>query len=290
MARNIDTALLRAFVVVAETGGMTRAGQILNLTQAAVSQQVKRLEDQFQVPLFQRTKKSVTLTPDGDRLLPLAQRMLDMNDQVWGVMTAPDFEGEVRVGVPHDIVRAFMPPILKSFDRAWPKVTMTLVPGPSLDLLERMRAGEIDLTMTTEQAVQPGGEVLLRDQLVWVGGRNGKAHLADPLPITLGNPNCIFRAACLGALANADLSWRAVVDNANMLAVYSALEADLAVTALLASTVPEGLAVLGPEAGLPGLPPFCINMYLPKTGASDVGQEFATHIHEYFRSRYRHAA
>jgi len=290
MARNIDTALLRAFVTVAETGGMTRAGQMLNLTQAAVSQQVKRLEEQFQLSLFERAKKAVVLTADGDRLLPMAQRMLDMNDQVWGTMTAPDIAGEVRVGVPHDIVRAFMPPILKSFDRAWPRVSMTVVPGPSLDLLEQMRAGEIDLAMTTEQMVQPGGEVLMRDPLVWVGGADGQAHLAEPLPITLGNPKCIFRAACLSALANADLAWRAVVDNGNMLAVYSALEADLAVTALLASTVPDGLVVLGPEAGLPELPPFCINLYLPKSGDNEVGEEFATHIRNHFRARYRHAA
>ena len=58
MARNIDTALLRAFVAVVETGGMTRAGQLLNLTQAAISQQVKRLEDLFQVQLFEREKRT----------------------------------------------------------------------------------------------------------------------------------------------------------------------------------------------------------------------------------------
>jgi len=84
VARNIDTALLRAFVAVAETGGMTRAGQLLNLNQAAISQQIKRLEDMFQVQLFEREKRKVYLSPEGERLLPLAQRMLETNDQVWG--------------------------------------------------------------------------------------------------------------------------------------------------------------------------------------------------------------
>ena len=290
MAHNIDTSLLRAFVAVAETGGMTRAGLLLNLTQAAVSQQVKRLEDLLQSQLFEREKKKIKLSADGERLLPLAQRMLEMNDQVWGVMTAPDFEGEVRVGVPHDIVKAFMPPILKSFDRAWPRVSVSLVPGVSLELMEAMDRGETDLTMTTEQGVQPGGEVLLHDQLVWAGCRDGRAHLNDPLPITVGNPRCIFRAACTAALANIDRQWRAVVDNGNMLSVYAALEADLAVTPLMASTVPEGLVVLRPESGLPPLPPFNVNLYLPKAGASDASLEFAKHIREQFKARYRHAA
>ncbi len=140
MARNIDPALLRAFVAVAETGGMTRAGQMLNLTQAAISQQVKRLEDLFQAQLFEREKRKVLLTPDGERLLPLAQRMLETNDQVWGAMTAPDFEGEVRLGVPHDIVKAFMPPILKNFHRTWPRVNVIIVPLSTPPLLAALAA------------------------------------------------------------------------------------------------------------------------------------------------------
>ena len=65
---------------------------------------------------------------------------------------------------------------------------------------------------------------------------------------------------------------------------------DLAVTPLMASTVPEGLVVLRPESGLPPLPPFNVNLYLPKAGASDASLEFAKHIREQFKARYRHAA
>ena len=290
MAHNIDTTLLRAFVGVAETGGMTRAGQLLNLTQAAVSQQVKRLEEQFQVRLFARDGRKVSLTNDGDRLLPMARRLLDMNDQVWGMMTASEFSGEVRVGVPHDIVRAFMPPILKSFNRAWPRVSVSLVPGASLGLLEDLARGDVDVTMATEPQVQPGGEVLLDDDLVWVGCRDGRAYTLEPLPITVGHRQCIFRTACLAALAETGREWRTVVDNGNMLSVYAAMEADLAVTALMASTVPDGMEVLSEEHGLPPLPPFKVTMYLPKTGASDIGREFAAHIRNEFAARYQSAA
>ena len=62
MARNIDTPLLRTFVAVAETAGMTAAANVLNLTQAAVSQQIKRLEDIFGAPLFERERKGLRLT------------------------------------------------------------------------------------------------------------------------------------------------------------------------------------------------------------------------------------
>ncbi len=290
MARNIDTALLRAFVAVAETGGMTQAGQILNLTQAAISQQIKRLEDLFQAKLFEREKRTVYLSPEGERLLPVAQRMLETNDQVWGAMTAPGFEGEVRIGVPHDIVKAFMPPILKSFNRAWPQVNVVIVSLSTPPLLKALAAGEFDLTLTTQEKVGDGGEVLLPDRLVWAGAPDGRAHKSDPLPIAFGDKRCSFRASALKALAGAGREWRSVSEEGNMLSIYAALEADLAVGPLLASAIPDGLVVLPPDVQLPALPSFSINMYLPKTGGSEIGQELARHIREQFHVRHHLAA
>ena len=99
MPHNIDTSLLRAFVAAAETGGMTSAARLVNLTQAAVSQQVKRLEETFGRQLFERDRRGLRLTPSGERLLVRARRLLALNDEVWALMTAPDFTGEVRLGV-----------------------------------------------------------------------------------------------------------------------------------------------------------------------------------------------
>jgi DNA-binding transcriptional LysR family regulator len=76
MPHNIDTSLLRAFVAAAETGGMTTAARLVNLTQAAVSQQVKRLEEMFGRQLFERDRRGLRLTASGERLLVRAQRLL----------------------------------------------------------------------------------------------------------------------------------------------------------------------------------------------------------------------
>ena len=100
MAREIDLSLLRAFVTVSATGGMTAAGRHLNLTQAAVSQQIKRLEEQFETQLFDRSQRRLAMTPSGERLFAHAERILSLNDEIWGLMTSPAFEGQIRVGVP----------------------------------------------------------------------------------------------------------------------------------------------------------------------------------------------
>jgi DNA-binding transcriptional LysR family regulator len=276
--RNIDTSLLRSFVAVAETGSMTTAAKQLHLTQAAVSQQIKRLEELFDRPLFEREQRRLTLTSSGGMLLAKAPRLLAMNDEIWATMTAPDFVGEVRLGVPADIISAYIPPILKSFDQAWPDVRVFIVAGVTIDLQEQLKNGTIDLCLTTEQSPKKGGEKLLREPLVWVGATNGTAYSRDPLPLALGDRSCIFRHAVLERLAKAGRHWRSVCDTSAMQPLYVSVEADLGVTALLASSVPTNLAVLGPDCGLPRLPDFHICLYVPRAGSSDIAEELARHI------------
>ena len=151
MRRDIDIGLLRAFVAVVETGSVTGAASLLNLTQAAVSQQLKRLEELFGTELFERHHKRLSLKPNGERLVAHAQRLIALNDEVWGTMSAPAYEGEVRLGVPHDIVGPYLPPILKRFDKAWPRVRVSLECRTTPQLLELLRQGRVDLTLTTEQ-------------------------------------------------------------------------------------------------------------------------------------------
>jgi len=112
MTRDIDIALLRAFLAVVETGGVTTAARILNRTQAAVSLQIKRLEELFGTELFVREKKRFILSPAGERLFGNAQRLVALNDETWNAMTTPQFEGEVLLGVPPDIVTNLVPPVL----------------------------------------------------------------------------------------------------------------------------------------------------------------------------------
>ena len=104
MPRNLDLTALRSFVTVAETGGVTRAAGFLNLTQSAVSMQLKPLEESLNVPLLDRSSRSIALTAAGEQLLGYAKQMVALNDEAWGRLTAEEFEGEITLGVPHDII------------------------------------------------------------------------------------------------------------------------------------------------------------------------------------------
>lgn len=286
MTRDIDIALLRAFVAVVETGSVTSAARSLNRTQAAVSQQIKRLEELLDMQLFRREHRKLELAPAGEQLLVGARKMLAVNDDVWGAMTTPVFEGEVRIGVPDDLVMTFMPTVLKSFNNAWPQVEVSLICGSSPKLLEMLNAGEIDLTLTTESHCGPRGERLLRDRLVWVGAKNGQAHLQRPLPVSLGSANCAFRPTVIEALAKHERDWRLFCQNGHMEVLFATVEADLAVAALMLSTVPESLEILHDGQALPKLPPYFINLYLAPSGTNEVAGELARHIRSDFAARF----
>ncbi len=278
MSRNIDIGLLRAFVAVAETGGMTAASRLLNLTQAAISQQIRRLEDQLRQQLLDRDRRRAALTPAGERLYVFAQRMLALNDETWGMMTSPDFEGEVKFGVPYDVIRPFVPAILKNFAQHWPRVRITLMCSTTLRLCEMLERGEVDLTLTTEEEAGGLGELLLPSQLVWVGARGGDAYRRRPLPVSIGDGTCAFRAASLKALAGVDVDWRVTCETSDITPYCATIEADLAVAPMLALAVPRNLQVLGVEEGLPPLPVFHINMRLPRAGVSKEAEELARFV------------
>ncbi len=283
--RDIDVALLRAFITVTETGGMTSAARHLNLTQAAVSQQIKRLEALFDAELFDRSQKQVRLTPTGERLVAYARRMLTLNHEVWSVITAPAFEGEVRLGVPHDIVGVFMPQILRSFSRAWPRVNVTLVSDTTSPLLAALAEKKIDLTLTTE--AERVGETLLADGLVWVGAPDGEAYRRTVLPVALGGETCAFRAAAVAALTNADRDWRLMCQVGSLEPVYAVLQADMAVAPFLRSTAPDNLCILSNEAGLPGLPTYYVNLHVPAVDVSEITRELAQSIRTGFAAQYQ---
>lgn len=290
MPHNIDTSLLRAFVAVAETAGMTSAANVLHLTQAAVSQQIKRLEEAFGGELFERDRRGLRLTAAGERLFGRAKRMLALNDEIWAEMTSSDFSGEVRLGVPADIVHAYLPPVLKRFARDYPKVRLLLDCKPSLDLREALASGALDLAITTESSTGPGGESLFLDKLVWVGARGGEACRERPLPVAIGHTLCTFRAATTEALRKAGLPWRAVSEVSDLGAMTAMVQADLAVMALLASTAPADLEVIGTECGLPPLPAFSVNLYLSRSEASSATREFARYLRTDLMARTRQAA
>jgi DNA-binding transcriptional LysR family regulator len=277
MNRNIDVAVARAFLAVIESGSVTLAARQLNLTQGAISQQLRRLEELSEHPLFMRGGRRIAPSPEGQRLVPAVRQLLAANEQLVAALRQPAFEGEVRFGAPYDIIGSYAPSILRRFGHAFPSIRVTLVCKDTLVLLQELRTGAIDLALTTELNCGKGGETLRSDRLVWAGARAGTAHARDPLPVSLGAETCVFRPVAVAALRKARRNWQAVCEVSNMEPVRATLEADLAVAPLLGHSIPESLEIIGAHRRLPRLPMFKINLYEARH-PSPAGRAFADHV------------
>ncbi|MDX8520354.1 LysR family transcriptional regulator [Mesorhizobium dulcispinae] len=288
MIRDLDTTLVRAFVTAAEKASMTGAANALNLTQGAVSQQIKRLEEVLGQSLFERDRRGLKLTRSGERLLDKGRRLLQLNDEILAEISGKAVAGQVRIGVPYDLVGTLLQPVLKTYAEAHPQVEISLVCASSPELAAGLVAGNIDLAVIEERAGPTAGECLLVDRLVWVGARGGSARLKRPLPVSMVADTCAFRPAVLTALGEHGLDWRTVFENRNIDATTATVRSDLAVTTWLASTVPTDLDILS-DAGLPALPNFSVNLHLPKHAVAPAAQAFAAHIREGL-ARFRQAA
>jgi DNA-binding transcriptional LysR family regulator len=286
MLRDVDIALLRAFTAVVETGSVTAAARLLNRTQAAVSLQIKRLEDTFGKTLFDRAHRRMILTPEGEHLVAAAQRIVALNDELVGRMTTPEFSGEVRLGVPTDLVHAYIPPILRRFAQSWPHVRVSLLTGNSALLLDKMHHGDADLVLTTDAAPDPAAETLRLDELRWTGAPGGAAHRLDPLPLAVGDTSCRFRPAAIEALRKAGRDWRMVLEVSGQAAQDATVSAGIAIGISMRDSVHSALVLLDESAGLPPLPAFYINMHAPRPGANTIADELARHIRQEFAVRF----
>jgi DNA-binding transcriptional LysR family regulator len=260
MPRNLDLAALRSFVTVADVGGVTRAAGFLNLTQSAVSMQIKRLEDALGLQLFLRAARKLALSPEGEQLLSYGRRMLALNDEALSRFASTACTGSIRLGVPHDIVYPAIPGILKRMAQAYPMVQLNLVSSFTILLKQAYARGEFDVIVTTEERPDPGSEALSSRPLVWVGALGGSAWQRRPLRLGFKD-TCIFRQRALAALDTAGLPWQIATDGESEQAVEATVAADLAISARLLGSLPDGTEPILGDTHLPPLGEMKLALY-----------------------------
>lgn len=271
MPRNLDLTALRAFATVAATGGVTRASSLLHLTQSAVSMQIKRLEEALDTTLLERTGRGMVLTPDGEKALGYARRMLAMNDELLDRMKEVSIEGEIRLGVPHDIVPRRIPEVLRAFAAEYPRIRISLISSVTSSLISLYEQGGCDIYLATEPHARDGGEELVRLPLVWVGATDGQIWRDRPVPLAFAEA-CVFRQAAQNALDKAGIPWSMAMTATSSRAVDATVAADLACHAVLDGFDTHDMQPIPHGGTLPDIGDVAITMYNSPT-ASDPARE-----------------
>src|SRR5260370_3616802 len=183
---------LRALIAIAETGSFTKAAEFVHQSQSAVSMQMKRLEERLDRPVFARDGRASKLTDDGQRLLDYARRIVKLNVETIAAFSDAELSGRVRLGVPDDYADRYLPEIMARFSRVYPGVELTVICEPSVDLLERIDANEIDLAIVTNCESKRASETFRRERLLWVTSNRHSTHSETPLPLALRRPSCTW--------------------------------------------------------------------------------------------------
>ncbi|MEZ0602455.1 LysR substrate-binding domain-containing protein [Paraburkholderia sp. IW21] len=255
MTRDLDSSLLRAFVTVAETGAVGVAAVRLARTQAAVSMQLRRLEEDLGQRLLDRSPRGVQLTEAGHLLLPYAYTILGASADARRALSAGQVSGTVRLGMLEDIAVGRLPRALRRFSSAYPQVALEIVVDTSPALSNRLADGGLDVVVGDPALVDSVPLLTWTQPLFWVGARGFSRDSEAALPVVAFGGACLWQQQVLTALRRAGIAWRIVCTSTSLPAVQSAVEAGLGVSVLLDGNIrAESMRVLGQADGLPDAP------------------------------------
>lgn len=243
---DIDPALLRALAAVKQTGGFTQAAARLNLTQSAISHQVRRLEQLVGWTLVARTTREVMLTDEREAFLSCGHRVLSALDELDRRFRRKVVSGIVRLGLPDSFLGTYLPDLLARFAARFPEVQLAVSVRMSLDLNGMIGTGELDLAVVMEVGDTPDDMLLRSEQLVWAAAETFR-HVRPSLPLALYPPPCINRRVALHALARHKVAWHVALTCPSPDGILGSLRSGLAVTVL-------GRTGLKPAARRPAAP------------------------------------
>lgn len=168
----MDFDQLTTFIEVATQGNFSRAGEKVLRSQPAVSAQIRQLEIEYGERLFDRTKKSVRLTPAGELLFDYAQRLLALrNESLRAIADQGNVtRGVLSIGANETTFLYVLPEILAQYRRQYPKVRTSIYRNFSQKVLEKVEDGALELGVVTLPIKVPSLKVmrLFRDPLIWI--------------------------------------------------------------------------------------------------------------------------
>lgn len=251
---------LRGFVAIAQTRHFTRAAEALHLAQPSLSRQISTLEHELSVELFHRARGNVALTDAGERLLPIARRMLADAQTIENDMAelAGLKRGRIRLGATPTLCTSLVADVLETFHSRYPGIDIEILERGSRTLIESLMEGSLDVALIVT-SVSSGAaravlehEAILGERLVVASAAERPDPFRGKTSVSLEDlarvPQIVFpesydlRAAVDAAFADASLTPTVAVEGAEMDAALRFAERGLGVV-----IVPALVAALHPD-------------------------------------------
>jgi DNA-binding transcriptional LysR family regulator len=252
MERPLDLDAVQAFVLIADFGSFTRAADVMQTTQAAVSLKLKRLEERLGFRLIERTPRYVELSARGAAFLEHARELLQVHDRALAMFAGA--RQRLTIGISDHVAGPELPALIARMNAQDPQLLIEIRIGSSGDLLQSFDRRELDTVIVRLHAGRSDGELLAEEQFAWFAAPGWQHRAGEPLPVaTLAEP-CGVRVMAGQLLDAARVPWTEIFVGGGVAAVAAAVMAGLGVAALAPRMVPFGAVNVGTRLGLPDLP------------------------------------
>jgi DNA-binding transcriptional LysR family regulator len=214
---------LEIFRILAHELSFTRTAARAHCVQSNVSVQIRAIEQELGVQLFERLGQQVRLTPHGQRLLPYAERILRLLDEAQTVTRGGESAGTLLIGSPESVLTYRLPPVLQAFRAKFPEAELVFRAVGTTDLVPQLEQGQLDLGLVIEDGLNDSRlqvEVLCPEPLILLSHpkhplatrRTVTAEDLQDQPFLLTDSGCAYRSKLEQALASARVRPKAVME------------------------------------------------------------------------------
>jgi DNA-binding transcriptional LysR family regulator len=273
----LDLEQLRTLVAVVDAGSLTAAAPVVFLSQSAVSEQMRKLEERTGHTLLTRGKSGVSPTPAGLRLLDHARRLLAASDEALRDLSGETLQGELRLAVTDYFRPGDLSLLLARLGQSYPQLRLhvSVLQGSAMEAAFGRGDFDIGLAMRINPAASKAGargkaSPLLRESLAWVGAEGFRIARGDPLRLLVLPDSCSLHQFTIRLLRERRVPYAVAHVASGVAGLQSALAAGLGVACLNESAMCPGVARLPAPHGLPALPRVAFQLMPSRRGEAEL--------------------
>ncbi len=247
----MDIDALRSFLAFVDTGSFTRAAKQINRTQSAFSAQMRKLEEELCVSLFEKEGRNLVLSEAGLALRTHAEQIVGLHSQAVQNVKRYENKRPLRLGCPEDYNDNLLPNVIRVLQQAEPTCSIHVFSEPSVSLREKLDNGELDAAIVTRAPHSEEGYWLASDKGVWICHPEFDIDGVTSLPLALFQSDCKYHAAAIDGLVKRGIAYQLLACCNTASAQRAIVSAGMAVGAMGRMSVNNELKIL---ANMPPLP------------------------------------
>jgi len=213
-------------------------------------------------------------------LLTYARRLMRLNRETLAAFDDATLEGSIRIGTPDDYADRFLPEIMARFARSNPRVELSVVCEPTVNLVDHLKRGHLDIAIVTHNDDRGMSEVVRREPLLWVTSANHSIHEEEVLPLAVGRSTCLWRRAACDVLDRMGRDYRILFSSWSATVLIATVLSGQAVSVLPECALRPGMRILGEADGFGALPEVRIGIMRGHSSQPEIVDALARHIAE----------